>query len=329
VHQIRNWTNELVGRVVAAGGQVDAVALDHAVLLHDALFFVAAHRLGFSSKEELAATYACNTLRDLGAPEEHAVKVWHLIMATHVLVDPQTPEEVIIRAADLKNVGGDYALFRDSTKRLHREAGKLDEAGALLGHQISFELFVRRALRYLALYAWRFLQLTADAGKSQTSGWHYRAIRNMLQLFVEIHGGDRDKVCVCVHIPKPGHTTIIDTRGIRESEFFIGVVADDRTREEQLFKTHQLTEGVETPAPIIFIPGDEHAARIPDGECDRLYLERAFSISEVQRVLRPQGTVILLEPDVDVTELIASGFAPAEALTDMPTARVFLRPAVH
>jgi hypothetical protein len=317
ITETREWIKDLVTRCRRADVVVDEVVLDHAVLCHDVLFQVPPKYYGFNSKEELAAHHAYNMLREMGAPEAHARKVERVILATHVLADPTTTEEILMRAADVKNVGGDYAEFKANTKRLHEESMHLS------ADSVSFRDFALRSFRYLSLYAWRYLRLTPEA--TDTAGrsiWHLNAIGNCVDLFAEVHGG-RNNIKVMGQLLERGDTPIINQTGIRANEFFVGVTPEAMVRELTLHGIRQVQDRWSNIAPVFFVPGASGNLPFPSGVCDELHVKAesvsAASAHELLRALRPNGALVVTFKSIDtdgVTEIAAQhGLAPLERTT--------------
>ncbi|MCB0354797.1 MAG: hypothetical protein KDD64_14780, partial [Bdellovibrionales bacterium] len=193
VLQVREAVKPLIERCEKAGIPIDRVALDHAILLHDLLYAVDHQKLGFESKEALSADYAEKLLLELGAPLEHARKVKEIILATHHQKEPQTPEEILIRAADLSNLAGDYKSFRATTHRLHEESRINGNAG------ISFQEFVVRSYRFLSFFTASQLELTDGARTSDgKSEWHENVFSNLQRLHAEAFGTEEQSVLVIV-----------------------------------------------------------------------------------------------------------------------------------
>lgn len=310
----------LVERCKKAGVEVDEVTLDHAIICHDLLYSVDPKMFRFKSREELAAHYAYNLLRFYGADEEHARKVERIILATNFLVEPSGVEEMLMRAADLKNLGGSYSEFHGNTVKLWEEAKRLS------GEEISFEDHVKRTLRFLPLYVWRFLRLTNDAlNERGASAWHEKTLSNLIGIFSEINSG-RDNIRVVAQVSLASCEPIILAKRLPGNTFFIAVDPESSALEEGL-RCARIAHPVENgngkdtfiPAeiPAYFVPGKVDSLPIADAICDEVYVPStaALHVEELARVLKPNGDLV-----IDVTnrgdnlklnhnEILTAGFS--------------------
>ena len=178
ISDLRMFGLQLCDRCETVGLPVDRLALVAAILGHDTLLTFDERLIGMTSKEQLASFYSYNLLRELGAPEVFARKVEGIINATHVKVEPVTTEQKIMRAIDVRNVGGPYEEFWPNTVKLYEEARNLS------GREISFEQFVNGSLTFLSEFFPLMIQLTPDAldgdGRSR---WHMGGLSNVMRLF--------------------------------------------------------------------------------------------------------------------------------------------------
>jgi len=247
VEETRQAASTLVSRCKAAGVEADQVALDHAIICHDLLYAVEPRYLAFGSREEFAARYAYTTLRELGAPEAHARKVENIILATHAMAEPKSVEEILMRAADLSGIAGEYEEFKRNTHKLHAEAQ------ALRGREIPFKEFVINNLNFLSLYAWRYLELTPQAhNQGGSSVWHSQAMDNITRLFAEAHGGSA-KIQLSLEV-NPRAESMYPARTIlKENELYIGVEPDAQRREE-LFALARRLQKQGGNGVVFFIP---------------------------------------------------------------------------
>jgi predicted metal-dependent HD superfamily phosphohydrolase len=280
----------IIDRVVKSGVRLDRSALTHAIIGHDMLFHENPSLLGLPSKEHASADYMYRFLRQLGAPEGHARKVVRIILCTHFLAEPRSPEEIIMRATDLSNLAGPYAKFVSNTQKLHREAE------ILTGKKEPFNLFARRSLNFLPLYIFRFLHLTPSAFSARgSSQWHEKALANSINLFSTINGG-RKNVRVVAQI---GIGKELTPRTTTENDFVIGVEGNDRVREMSLFQWRTAAQQEKTTNPAFFVPGNPSTTPIPTRSCDIVYVQRKWynesARQEIRRILRPNGKVIVFK----------------------------------
>lgn len=287
--QVRSDALALVARCRESGTEVDSVAVEQAALLHDVFHILDPSVLGFDSREGLAASYAYNLLRRLGAPEAHARKVERIVWATHALAEPQTVEEIVLRAADLRNLAGTYEEFRASTERLYLEHKGMG------GKETSFAQFALRSIDHLALYAWRLFKLTPQALNSRgASDWHERLMQNMIRLNSELCGG-RDRLIVSLYTGPTCFPPVSLARAASDQVLLVAVNSDPALLEETLQATRNMKARGIIKAPAIFLPGTTDALPLPDQSCDEVVVSAEASDSpEIRRVLRKNGKLVSL-----------------------------------
>ena len=149
VQQVRSDAAVYVNRCRQQGIAVDTFALDHALLCHDLLYGVDPALFGFESREDLAAFYAEQFLLKNRASSEHASYVAHIISSTKANTLPKEVEEIIMRAADLANLAGDFETFAGQTACLYREHRLLTQSPK------SFADFVTDSIVHLSGYTRR------------------------------------------------------------------------------------------------------------------------------------------------------------------------------
>lgn len=274
----------LAQRAQESGAKVDAVALEHAALLHDAQYDQSPAALGMSSREHMHAAAAVSILRSLGSPEDHAQKVHTIIIATNARVEPQTIEEKLMRAADLFNLQNDYQQFRDNAYKLYQEAFSLHGQS----EPLTFSQFCRNQLRYLAIYALPLLHVTDMATQSAkgASSWHEGFLRNAFRLF-------REEV-------NPKGVIVADLSPLEQASDMNHLNADAlivrahpvrETRERMLAAAQNSKD--QSPAQIVFVvPGTISSTPIPSKSCDIVCSGPIAPSDEANRLLRPGGKLL-------------------------------------
>ena len=187
-HPDKVWEKALIliNRCETYGIAVNGDDLRNAIELHDALAHLPARMLGFNSAEELAAKVAFHFLQGCGYTEAAASRISNIVMATNPDVRPVTREEIIMRAADLWNIGSSYTEFREASHALHQEA--INSAR----RDIPFTCWARGAFLHLQRFLWPMLELTPEAkDKVGRSTWHTNAARNLTSLWRETYGEDK------------------------------------------------------------------------------------------------------------------------------------------
>ena len=305
VFQYHNWRDHIVGDMLKGmsaifkktkkyGIDLDKAALQAAIIGHDCLLNVDQSALGFDSKEHTSAHYVYNTLRKLGAPEAFARKVETIIQATHVGVTPESVEQKIIRALDVRNIGGQYDDFLPNTRKLHREAVNVS------GKDIPFEAFAQGCLGFLPGFLAHMIQVTPEATDSQgRSIWHTHAIDNLYRLF----GETRDTAAIntrCVvelGLADPSQS-IITACQPKENEFFASV-GNQKDLQDALSIARQLKAVGNHKGPAFFVPGSPTAAPLRAGIANEVHLmtgDDSQGVEEAMRVLAPGGHAFIYNP---------------------------------
>lgn len=276
----------LMERCAHHGIPVDGEALRNAIELHDALSHMPARMLGYESAESLAATFTYRFLIENGYSQSNAMKVHDIIMATNPDVRPSTPEEIIIRAADLWNIGSTFDEFKEGSLALHQEAQLAKQT------EIPFGNWLRGAFMYLERFMWPMLELTPEARDSQgRSVFHTSATRNMATLWRETFG---EHTPVTVEFFPSGKITpsLQNPR-----EFYVAIHPEETRRKESLAELAGSALACEGAA--LAVPGARGAFPLPDEFCSRVICHDPCveSLREALRITRRGGTVTLDLPD--------------------------------
>jgi hypothetical protein len=296
----------LVERCAAHGIPVDGDALRNAVELHDALSHVPPRALGFDSPESLAAALTFRFLVDCGYSEANASKVSGIVMATNPEIRPTTTEEIIMRAADLWNVGANYTEFKAGSLALHQEAQITKRA------EIPFSSWLRGAFLYLGRFMWPMLELTPEARDDNgRSVFHTNAVRNMVTLWRETFGDTAE--VVAEFVPSGEITAKLS----EPQSFFIAIHPDEKARKDALELLNKAAISVNGAA--LAVPGSAGRFPLPDGMCSTVRCHDASleSLTEALRVTKEGGTIILDFPEgvdhriLDVAKAFPSFISPA------------------
>jgi len=287
-HPDKVWSNAevLMERCAAYSIPVDGDALRNAIELHDALSHLPPRMLGHESAESVAAEVTFRFLIDCGYSEEAALKIKNIVMATNPEVRPASPEEIIIRAADLWNIGSTFNEFKEGSFALHQEA-------QLARHkEIPFTTWMRGAFIYLERFMWPMLELTPESKDSQgRSVFHTNALRNMATLWRESFGE---------HTPISAE--FFPSGSIRPSinnchEFYIAIHPEESDRKVSL--AHLAENAGACNGAAFAVPGSRGAFPLPDEFCSRVVCHDPSyeSLIEALRITSRGGTVVLDLPD--------------------------------
>ena len=287
-HPDKVWSKAelLMERCAAYSIPVDGDALRNAIELHDALSHLPPRMLGHESAESVAAEVTFRFLIDCGYSEEAAVKIKNIVMATNPEVLPVSPEEIIIRAADLWNIGSAFNEFREGSFALH------EEAQLARRKEIPFANWMRGAFIYLERFMWPMLELTPESKDTQgRSVFHTNALRNMSTLWRDTFGEHT-----------PISVEFFPSGSIRPSiehphEFYIAIHPDEQERKGSLAR---LAEDASACGGAAFaVPGATGAFPLPDEFCSRVVCHDTSleSLVEALRITSRGGTVVLDLPD--------------------------------
>jgi predicted metal-dependent HD superfamily phosphohydrolase len=288
-YETRDAALLLARRAQAHGHTVDLPAVEHAALLHDAHYQISPAMMGMPFREDVHMHYAYNTLRMLGAPDPHALRVARIILATNSMIEPQSIEEKIMRAADLSKLHGSYEGFREGSERLHRE-GNLLSYGQ---EPKDFSEFCRGQISYLALYLWPSLDLTPFAGGDRgQSTWHEGVLGNIFRLYGEevVAGG----AIVADLSAQPGAW---GWKRLRDSNAIVVRVHEDQhSRESMLAQMRDVVTAASSPLIPFVVPGANERTPIPSGSCSLVCIDAAANDlvrAEAHRILAPSGNLIV------------------------------------
>ena len=283
--ETRDHALRFAARAREYGVDVDCVALEQAALLHDARYDIAPSSMGLPSREDVHAFFAYNVLRSEGADDRHALKVARIIMGTNSMIEPQSIEEKILRAADLFGFSEPYDVFREGGQRLYQEMYSL---GGVM-EPVPYSEFARKQLSYLSLYLWPALDITPSYNNPRgQSGWHEGALTNLIGLF-------RAEVC-------PAGKVVADLTGdltdkvwreaLGGDSLVVRVHRDQSVREAMLADMRSVAEGITPKPPVFVVPGGPEGSPLPRASCDIVITKGGALSAEAQRVLAPGGRVL-------------------------------------
>ncbi len=275
----------LARRAQEYGQPVDTVAVEHAALLHDAHYQISPAMMGMPFREDVHMHFAYNTLRMLGAPDPHALRVARIILATNSMIEPNTIEEKIMRAADLSKLHGNYAEFVAGSERLHREGNLL----AYGQEPRTFPEFCRGQVAYLALYLWPSLDLTPLAGgKRGQSRWHEGVLGNIFQLFRENVARD---VSIVADLSQPS-TGAHWLHSVGDEALVVRVHDDQNTREVLLSGMRTAVSASSSRAIPFVVPGVNTQTPIPDKSCSIVFIDDPDARPEAARIVAKSGRIV-------------------------------------
>jgi hypothetical protein len=293
---------KLIKRCARNGIKVDVDVLYVAIALHDAYSHVPARGLGYPHAEAFAAYHTRRFIADdLGMSSEAAQKGDGIVMASNPGVLPKTAEEIIMRAADLASVGGDYQGYKQVSLKLWQERQNLDGP-------CEFKDWLKGGLRYLSRFMWPMLELTSEARDGNgRSVFHVNGLQNMITMWSETFASENPEV-----VAEFFSSGKITPSRIAPGAFYVAIHPEQETRRgavEELDKLAASNAGV-----AVAVPGEKSAFPLPDETCSKVICHDPSweSFQEALRVTKDGGAIILVSAD-GVLDLKVS-----EALRNLP-----------
>ena len=182
VEDVLDAAEDILDRTKEHDVEVDEEAVRAAVYFHDAYYQKDAERFGFDTKEDLSKEVARKELRELGYDEKFVGKVEDCIEATkhHSLPDEDSPEEVIMRASDLRGLMANYDEFLENTYALR------DEHKTLHGEKQEYGEWMEGVLNVLDHYGAQKLELTPESETDEgLSEFHAELGKNRQQFIID------------------------------------------------------------------------------------------------------------------------------------------------
>jgi hypothetical protein len=272
----------LCDRCERAGIPVKRSALRDAVELHDALSHVNPAYLGFPSSERLAATLTYNFLIGRGHNEVLAAEVSDIVMATHPDIRPRTPEQIIIRAADLWNIGSSYEDFAAASTALFHESQIAN------GQDKSFADWIVGSHAFLRRFLWPLLELTPEAKDAEgRSVWHTQAMSNLSRQWTETFGNNSR---VVAEFFPDGE---IKPSFCAPSSFYIAMHSSEEQRQAALATVGEIAKEVNSAA--FLIPGTAQGFSLASELCDTVVLHEPSidTVCEAVRITKQDGVIVV------------------------------------
>ena len=244
--QVAEDSTRFIKRIESEGKTVNRDALYVASFLHDIFYKAPFEKSGFSSREHLAGHRSYEFLRTVGAEEDFARLVEKTIYATDFRTTARTLEEKVMKAGDLFNVGDLYTLFRENAHLLHQEQQ------LVTGTSSSFSSFVKGAINYLGLYAFREIDASQWARlPNGASEWHVGFVQNAMTLYLEHNDGNaRWQIIVA---DSKMHHEILDAIADSDTMYVVQLEGEEN-RETLLFDINTKKRELRLTSPVLVVP---------------------------------------------------------------------------
>lgn len=162
--------------------EVDEDVIIAAVYFHDAWYQKDPEELGFETREDVSKKVARDELEDMGYDEDFIVGVEDCIESTkhHSMPEEDSPEQIVMRAADLRGLMADYDEFIENTEALR------DEYETIHGEKRSYEKWFEDVLNVLDHYGAQKLELTPEGETEEgLSEFHAELGKNRQQFIID------------------------------------------------------------------------------------------------------------------------------------------------
>lgn len=156
VEETLEAADELLTRCRDYGVEIDEEVVRTALVFHDAYYQKDADRFGYETKEDLSKEVARVELRKHGYDKDFISEVEGCIEATKHGSEPETNEQIAVRASDLRGLMGDYDEFRENSEALKEEHKQL------YGSEPDYQQWFEGVLNTLNDYASQNLVLTPE-----------------------------------------------------------------------------------------------------------------------------------------------------------------------
>ena len=174
-----NYGYDLIERCKNYNISVDEQVVGYALLFHDAGYHKDQEAKGFETKEAYATSLAEGAMNSLGIDESLIKKTNKSIMATFYKNDPESVEEKIVRAADLRGLMGSYENFKKNSLKLKKEKE------FLTGKEQSQKAWVGEVKKIISHYLSQDIKLTPEHDQDGMSEFHTNAENNLKKFLQE------------------------------------------------------------------------------------------------------------------------------------------------
>jgi predicted metal-dependent HD superfamily phosphohydrolase len=154
----------------------DEKVICHAVLFHDAGYYINHVKKGFESKEAYSAFLAENILSEAGEPEKHIKDVVNAVLCTHMNGKCYSTNEMIVRAADLSGLTAPYEKFKKNSIDLYKERELLS------GKKITWEKYKDEVFNIIRNFLKSQIKLDIGMFSSANYMFHTRVFQNLDKL---------------------------------------------------------------------------------------------------------------------------------------------------
>lgn len=268
---------ELTARAEECGYQIDWESLELACYLHDVLHYLNPREFGFDSSEALSEEMARYFLQRENVSYRTIEKVCQLIRCTHSDTLPRTPEEQIIRAADLGGLIEPFESFRAASEALRQETSEEDPLKSF-----------QKQLGVLRKYLLPYLHLTPEAcDRKGRSLFHQKAIENIVTYLRELLEKNAQALKVVVR-----HSNIENLVRAHEGKetFTLEMHIEDsyENRKRILQELHHTDSKVRES---LVVPGTATAIPLYSNSADEVhcYKINILRLQEASRILRGGG----------------------------------------
>lgn len=178
--QVFEYCKQLIKRCEEFGISVDKETVLISALFHDAGYAEDNKKLGFATKEKYSVYLAKQELEKISYSKLQISGIEACILATEAETIPKTPEQKILRAADLMELAKDYSTFLKNNKLLKKEYELISKK------KVSLEEWKANTKKIVLFYLGQDIRLTPKHDNEQgISVFHFNALQNLKKYFEE------------------------------------------------------------------------------------------------------------------------------------------------
>ena len=154
----------------------DKKIVGHAILFHDAGYYLDHLEKGFENKEIYSAFLAESVLLESGESKEHIEEVMQAILCTHMDAICYSSNDMIVRAADLFGLAAPYSEFKSKAIDL------FNEREVMTGETIPWEKYRKEASNIIRKFVEPPIKLNIDLFSGDNCIFRTRVFDNVNKL---------------------------------------------------------------------------------------------------------------------------------------------------
>lgn len=154
----------------------DTKVICHAILFHDAGYYLDHLKKGFDNKEACSAFLAETILFDSGECKRHIKEVTQAVLCTHMNAVCESTNEMVVRAADLLGMVAPYSQFKSKAIDLYKERE------LITGEAIAWEQYRDEAANVIRIFLKPPIKLNIDLFSGDNCIFRTKILENVDKL---------------------------------------------------------------------------------------------------------------------------------------------------